>query len=114
MDPLARALPISSGPAATRLSLFASASVLPRSTTRSPGISPAVPTIADSDQSDGIRAASSIAASPAAALVPDPASASRKPSSRLSSAITATSARSARAICASRATLRPPVRATVR
>ena len=49
---------------------------------------------------------------PAAAWVPVPARASRRSSSRSSCAVTATSARRSRAICASRSMFRPPVSAT--
>jgi hypothetical protein len=74
--PEARAASSSSGPAVTRLSLLASASVCPCWSAFSPGRSPAAPTMADMAQSAGRAAASRIASSPAAAATPLPASAS--------------------------------------
>jgi hypothetical protein len=73
-----RASAIRSGPAVTRLSLLASASVVPWRSALNPGASPAAPTMADMIQSAGRSAASISAASPAAASTPDPASASRR------------------------------------
>ncbi len=75
--PWARAVAIRSGPAQTRLSLLASASVVPCSSALRPGASPAAPTIPDMIQSAGRAAASRSAAGPAAASTPEPASASR-------------------------------------
>ena len=105
---------ISRGPAVTRLSLLASAKVATWASARNPGTRPAAPTIPDMTQSAGRSAASATAASPPAVRVPVPASAARRSGSKAPSAITASSARSARACSASRATLRPAVSATVR
>ncbi len=112
--PCAIASASKSGPAVTRLSLLASASVLPWRSARKPGTRPAAPTIALITQSAGRSAASAMASGPAAAATPDPASRSRSSARSEASAQTATSARNSRDISASRATLRPPVRATTR
>ena len=110
--PWRRAVSISRGPAATRLSLLARASVVPCSRAASPGASPAMPTIADMNHSAGRAAASMIAASPAAASMPLPESAARRSGSRAGSAVTAISAPNSRASAARRAMFCPPVRAT--
>jgi hypothetical protein len=81
---MGRASASRSGPAVTRLSLLASASVVPCRSARNPGASPAAPTMADMIQSAGRSAASISAPSPAAASTPDPASAARRSSSRSS------------------------------
>jgi hypothetical protein len=100
------------GPAVTRLSLLASASVPPWRSARRPGTSPAAPTMPDMTQSAGRSAASAMAAGPAAASTPEPASAARKSGRQSGCAVTATSAPKRRACRASSPTCRPPVRAT--
>jgi hypothetical protein len=72
--PLAAARRMNSPPAQTRHSLLASATVAPRSAAASVGARLAAPVIAAITQSAGRCAASTIAASPAAASIPEPAS----------------------------------------
>ncbi len=74
--PEARAASRRSGPAVTRLSLLASASVRPCWSAFSPGARPAAPTMADIAQSAGRAAASITASGPAATAMPEPSSAS--------------------------------------
>ena len=94
------------------LSLLASASTPPCSASRSPGASPAAPTIADIAQSTGSEAAASSASGPAAAAMPLGFSASSSSASRSASAVTATSASSRIACRASSSMLPAPVSAT--
>ena len=103
-----------SAPAATSVSLLASAIVAPWRTAARVGRNPAAPTIADITTSAGRDAASSRAAGPAAASMPDPSSASRSAGSRAGSAVTAISAPSRRAAAARPEMLVLPVTATVR
>jgi hypothetical protein len=73
--PAAAARRMKSLPAQTRVSLLARATMVPRSAAASVGRRPAAPVIAPITQSEGRSAASTTAASPAAASMPEPASA---------------------------------------
>src|SRR5512143_1095147 len=93
-------------PAQTRHSLFANATVAPRSIAASVGLSPTEPLIAAITQSAGRCAASISASSPAAASIRDPDSALFKSRYAAGSATTAWRAPTSRAIFASAAALR--------
>src|SRR3984885_11797495 len=101
-------------PAHTRHSLFASATVAPRSTAASAGFNPAAPLMAAMTQSDGRAAASMIALSPAPHSMRVPAKASFNSASRPGSATAAKRAPNSFANLARPSTLALAVKASTR
>jgi hypothetical protein len=99
-------------PAQTRHSLFASATVAPRSTAASAGFNPAAPLTAAMTQSAGRAAASMTALSPAPHSVRVPANAAFSSESRSGSPMAANRAPNSRASFASAGTLLCAVKAS--
>ena len=110
--PARRTRSIRAGPQQTRLSLLAKARMAPVSAAAQADFNPAAPTMDAMIQSAGRVAASTMASSPAAAVTPVPARASRRSVSLFGSAVTASFGFQRRACSASLAILAPPVRAS--